>query len=176
MDRRRSETKDADLSREITDARNASLSWVAQTIATALADDTEAPPGLNLRHPDFARFAFRLGRALGREAEADKALFCLENDPVGTALLGIISDQLDFEGTARQLLEGLKERGQIDQDSRLSPKGIGRKIEGLWPHIEKVLEADRILLRTGTKHYRIKQRQPSESLQPTEPTHDNQLF
>jgi hypothetical protein len=30
------------------------LSWVAQTIATALADDTEAPPGLNQRHPDFA--------------------------------------------------------------------------------------------------------------------------
>lgn len=185
MDRRRGETKDADLSREIADARNAGLSWVAQTIGTALADDTEPPPGLNQRHPDFARFAFRLGRALGREAEAvealsaaeaDKALFCLENDPVGAALLGFISDQVAFEGTARQLLEGLKERGQIDQDSRLSPKGIGRKIESLWPHIEKVFEADRILLRTGTKHYRIKQKQPCESLQPTEPTNDNQLF
>ena len=185
MDRRRGETKDADLSREIADARNAGLSWVAQTIATALADDTEPPPGLNQRHPDFARFAFRLGRALGQEAEAvealsaaeaDKALFCLENDPVGTALLGFISDQVYFEGTARQLLEGLKERGQIDQDSRLSPKGVGRKIEGLWPHIEKVFEADRTLLRTGTKQYRIKQKQPCESLQPIEPTNDNQLF
>ena len=185
MDRRRGETRDADLSREITDARNAGLSWIAQTIATALADDTEPPPGLNQRHPDFARFAFRLGRALGREAEAvealsaaeaDKALFCLENDPVGTALLGFISDQVYFEGTARQLLEGLKERGQIDQDSRLSPKGVGRKIEGLWPHSEKVFEADRTLLRTGTKQYRIKQKQPCESLQPIEPTNDNQLF
>ena len=55
-------------------------------------------------------------------AEADKALFFLENDPVGTALLGFISDQVYFEGTARQLLEGLKERSQVDQDSRLSPK------------------------------------------------------
>ena len=185
MDRRRGETRDADLSREIADARNAGLSWVAQTIATALADNTEPPPGLNQRHPDFARFAFRLGRALGREAEAvealsaaeaDKAIFCLENDPVGVALLGFIADQVDFEGTARQLLEGFKERGQIEDDSRLSPKGVGRKIEGLWPHIEKVFDADRTLLRTGTKQYRIKQKQPLATFEPIEPTDDNEPF
>lgn len=185
MDRRRGETRDADLSREIAEARNAGLSWVAQTIATALADGTEAPPGLNQRHPDFARFAFRLGRALDREAEAvealsaaeaDKAQFCLENDPVGAALLGFIADQVDFEGTARQLLEGLKERGQIEPDSRLSPKGVGRKIEGLWPHIEKVFDADRTLLRTGTKQYRIKQKLPIATRQPIEPTDDNEPF
>ncbi len=185
MDRRRGETRDADLSREIAEARNAGLSWVAQTIATALADGTEAPPGLNQRHPDFARFAFRLGRALDREAEAvealsaaeaDKALFCIENDPVGVALLGFIADQVDFEGTARQLLEGLKERGQIEPESRLSPKGVGRKIEGLWPHIEKVFDADRTLLRTGTKQYRIKQKLPIATRQPIEPTDDSEPF
>ena len=185
MDRRRGETRDADLLREIAEARNAGLSWIAETIATALVDDTEPPPGLNQRHPDFARFAFRLGRALDREAEAvealsaaeaDKAIFCLENDTVGAALLAFIANQGDFEGTARQLLEGFKERGQIEDDSRLSPKGVGRKIEGLWPHIEKVFEADRNLLRTGTKQYRIKQKQPLATFEPIEPTDDNEPF
>jgi len=185
MDRRRGETKDADLSREIADARNAGLSWIAHTIAAALADDTEPPPGLNQRHPDFARFAFRLGRALGQETEAvaalsaaedDKALFCLENDTVGTALLGFIAAQNKFEGTSRDLLDGFKEFELIEQDSRLSPKGIGRKIESLWPHIEKVFAADKALLRTGTKHFRIKSKQPYATLQPTEPTDEIEPF
>ena len=185
MDRRRGETKDADLSREIAEARNAGLSWIAHTIAAALADDTEPPPGLNQRHPDFARFAFRLGRALGQETEAvaalsaaedDKALFCLENDTVGTALLGFIAAQNEFEGTSRDLLDGFKEFGMIDEDSRLTPKGIGRKIESLWPHIEKVFAADKALLRTGTKHFRIKSKQPYATLQPTEPTDEIEPF
>lgn len=57
------------------------------------------PTGLNRRHPDFAAFAVRLGRALGREAEAiaalqhaeaDKSAFCLENDSIGAALLAYL--------------------------------------------------------------------------------------
>jgi hypothetical protein len=185
MDRRRGEPRDTDLSREIADARNAGLSWIAAKIAAALADDTEPPPGLNQRHPDFARFAFRLGRALGQETEAvaalsaaenDKALFCLENDTVGTALLGFIAAQNEFEGTSRDLLDGFKEFELIEEDSRLSPKGIGRKIESLWPHIEKVFAADKVLLRTGTKQFRIKSKQPYAPRQPTEPTDELEPF
>ena len=42
---------------------------LAETLATALADTAPTPRGLNQRHPDFAAFAVRIGRAIGREAE-----------------------------------------------------------------------------------------------------------
>lgn len=64
----------------------------------------------------------------------------------------------------------------IEQDSRLSPKGIGRKIESLWPHIEKVFAADKVLLRTGTKQFRITSKQPYATQQPTEPTDEIEPF
>jgi hypothetical protein len=164
MERRRGETRDADLSREIAEARNAGLSWIARTIAAALADTTEPPPGLNQRHPDFAQFAFRLGRALGRETEAvaalsaaetDKAAFCVENDTLGSGLLALLSETESFEGTAAELLDELRNRGHVENGAHLSAKGLGRRIEGLWPHLEKVFAVSRCTLRTGTRRYRL---------------------
>jgi hypothetical protein len=52
-----------------------------------------------LHHPDFAAFAVRIGRAIGRESEAihalksaehDKSAFCVENDLIGSALLDFV--------------------------------------------------------------------------------------
>lgn len=60
------------------------------------------PSGLNLRHPDFAAFAVRVGRALGREteaisalryAEADKSAFCVENDDFGLAISTLLQNE-----------------------------------------------------------------------------------
>ncbi|MDD2711157.1 MAG: DnaB-like helicase N-terminal domain-containing protein [Verrucomicrobiae bacterium] len=108
MNRREGETADAVLSEEIQANRDAALSWVVQTISAALADVGPVPKGLNSRHPDFAAFGVRLGRAMGREqeaiktlraAEADKAAFCIEHDVVGAALINLIQlESTEFSG------------------------------------------------------------------------------
>jgi hypothetical protein len=86
MNRRTDETSDSALWAEIAQHRDAALSFIAHTLATALADTAPVPAGLNQRHPDFAAFAVRIGRAIGRESEAvaalrsaelDKSAFCI---------------------------------------------------------------------------------------------------
>ena len=128
-------------------ARDAALSHVAGTLQKALADSGATPAGLNSRHPDFAAFAVKLGRALGREsealaalraAEADKGRFCLENDSIGAALLAFIREARTFTGTAADLVPKLCE---VDAElkERLSPKRLSRRLSTLWPHLQKSL-------------------------------------
>jgi hypothetical protein len=147
MNRRTDETSDAALSEQIKAARNAGLSFVARTLATALADTAPTPGKLNQRHPDFAAFAVRIGRATGREAETigalksaelDKSLFCLENEPIALALLACLANGETFTGTASELRPKLIE---IDSDlaDKLSAKRLGKRLSMLWPHLEKIL-------------------------------------
>ena len=148
LNRRTGETAESALFDEVRAARDAGLSWIAHTLAGALADVAPVPSGLNARHPDFAALAVRIGRAMGREAEAvnamraaeaDKHLFNLENDAVGAALLELVSAG-PFEGTAGALLEALK---VIDPafEGRLSDKRLGKRLSKLWPHLENTLGA-----------------------------------
>ena len=145
MTRRTEETSDAKLTEEILVARDAALTHIAATLQKALADPTPVPAGLNQRHPDFATFAVKIGRALGREteviaalqtAEADKSAFCLENDAIGIALLGYVREAGSFTGTAAELAPRLSEFDPELKD-RLSAKRLGRKLSMLWPHLEK---------------------------------------
>lgn len=172
MDRRKGDTKDAELSEQIQANRNAGLSWICNKLSTALGDSTEPPGALNRRHPDFARIAFRLGRAIGLEAEAiaalgaaeeDKSLFCLENDTVGLAVLNHIRCQGRFSGTAKELLEAMKEGGQLDCDTTLSTKGIGRRLDSIWPHLEAVTDCQREKNRSGVTEYRFHSRNPTSA-------------
>ena len=103
------DTSDAALSDEITANRDAGLVHIAETIAAALKDRQPTPGGLNQRHPDFAAFAVRIGRALSREAETvaalqsaetDKTAFCLENDSIAAALMSYLRIAGSFTGTA----------------------------------------------------------------------------
>ncbi len=146
------ETSDAELGAEILAARDAGLSHLAHTLRAALADTAPTPPGLNARHPDFAAFAVKIGRALGREAEAvaalrsaetDKSAFCLENDDVGAVLLNFMQQNQFWRGTAAELLDGFKE---IDADFAAtrdngkplwSAKRVGKRLSALWPHVCK---------------------------------------
>ena len=148
LNRRTGETAESALFDEVRANRDAGLSWIAATLAKALADVAPVPSGLNARHPDFARLAVKIGRAIGREAEAvaamraaeaDKGLFNLENDTIGAALLELVAAG-PFTGTAAELLEALK---KIDPgfDGRLSLKSLGKRLSKLWPHIESTLAA-----------------------------------
>ena len=148
LERRVRETAETALSREVEGHRNAGLSWIADTLSKALADETPVRNGnLNRRHPDFAEFAVRLGRAIGREAqaiatlqsaEADKSRFNLENDEVGSALIELG----DWQGTAQELLEALI---AIDAgfDGKWSAKRLGKRIAKLWTHLEGDLQASK---------------------------------
>ncbi len=148
LNRRTGETAEGALFDEVRANRDAGLSWIARTLAGALADTAPVPSGLNARHPDFAALAARLGRAMGREADAvetlraaerDKGMFNLENDAVGAALLELVSAG-PFEGTAGALLEALK---SVDPafEGRLSEKRLGKRLSKLWPHLENTLSA-----------------------------------
>jgi hypothetical protein len=147
MNRRTDETSDASLSDEIREHRDAGLSFIVRTLATALADKERTPAGLNQRHPDFAALAVRLGRAIGREvetihalksAEQDKSFFCLENDSIATALLTHLANGESFTGTASELREKLITT-DTDLADKLSTKRLGKRLSMLWPHLEKVL-------------------------------------
>ncbi len=152
MNRRTDETSDAELSAEIRKHRNAGLSFIARKLATALADTQPTPAKLNQRHPDFAAFAVRIGRAIGREAETvhalksaeqDKSLFCLENDLVATALLSALANGQTFTGTAADLRTRLIETdtdiAALAGSGKFSVKRLGKRLSMLWPHLEKVL-------------------------------------
>ena len=152
MNRRTDETADAALFAEIKEHRNAGLSFIARTLATALADTEPTPAGLNQRHPDFAALAVRIGQAIGREtetvhalksAELDKSLLCLENDFIAPALLTCLANGETFNGTASELREKLIETDTdiagLAQNGKFSTKRLAKRLSALWPHLEKVL-------------------------------------
>jgi len=145
------DTSDSALSDEIQANRAAGLVHLAEALCFALKDTGPTPGGLNQRHPDFAAFAVRIGRGVGREAEAvealraaeaDKASFCLENDSVAAALLLHLATAGTFTGTAKDLKPHLV---AVDGDlaDRLSAQRPGKRLAALWPHLEKVLPGAR---------------------------------
>ena len=151
MGRRAEDTSDAALSDEIAASRDGALSHVAAALRIALADTAATPAGLNARHPDFSAFAVKIGRALGREAEAvaamkaaeaDKAAFCLENDAVATALLTYLQTAGSFTGQAVELLPRLIEVDR-ELEGRLSARRLGKRLAALWPHLQKTLATAR---------------------------------
>lgn len=163
MARRDAETSDAQLSDEVAEHRDAGLAHICQTLAQALADTAPTPPGLNRRHPDFAAFAVRIGRALNgeaesvaalRAAEADKSSFCLENDSVGSALAAFVNGAGEWTGTAAELLPKLAE---VDAElgERLTPKRLGKRLAALWPHLEAQLDAHKEMTRGGVNCFRF---------------------
>lgn len=164
LNRREGGTAEAALSAEIVAARDAGLSWICRTLSAALADEEPVPGGLNARHPDFAAFAVRLGRALGREAEAvaalraaeaDKSLFNLENDFIGAGILEAMRSGVPFNGTSAELLARMKE-GDSSLEGTLSAKRLGKRMSKLWPHLEAVLSARQEIGHGGGLRYTLK--------------------
>lgn len=141
-------TSDAALRDEILQHRDAGLSHIAEVLRQALADTAETATGLNARHPDFAAFAVKIGRALGREqetisalrtAESDKSAFCLENDPIGAALLTVLRQRGSFTGKAADLMPLLVEADGELSDWVTAVK-VGKRLNALWPHLQRMLK------------------------------------
>jgi hypothetical protein len=148
LNRRTGETAESALFDEVDAARDRGLSWIAHTLRAALADEAPTPTRLNARHPDFAALAVRIGRACGMEAEtiaalrtaeADKSLFNVENDNVGSALIEIASAG-PFGGSASDVLARLVEHDQ-SFEGRMSVNRLGKRLAKLWPHLAAALQA-----------------------------------
>lgn len=174
MDRRTGETKDKELSQEILRYRDAGLSWICERLSEALEDPCQPSGCINKRHPDFGAMAVKLGRTIGKETEAiaalkaaecDKSQFCLESDSVGAALLAMVGSMGEFRGGAASLLQALRDGGYIDPESKLTAKGLGKRLDGLWPHIDSTFGAIRERDRSGTWQYRLGTK---EQAQPTD--------
>ena len=158
------DTSDLSLTLEIEENRDGAMTWLCNVLSKALADNTPVPQGLNKRHPDFAEFAVHIGRALGNEkdaikalraAENDKSIMCIHNDTLGSLLLDIIPKE-GFEGTASELLEFIrKETGIESKYYQLTPKQVGVRINKIWAHLEKVTGATKEKNRTGTTIYKF---------------------
>ena len=161
MNRRTGETAESALFDEVRANRDAGLSWIAETLAKALADVAPVPSELNARHPDFATLAVRIGRAMGREAEAvnalraaeaDKGRLNIENDWIGAALLELLSNGELFTGTAGELLDALKDADPT-LEGKLSAKSLGKRLSKLWPHLQSVFHAEMETDRTRARRY-----------------------
>ncbi|MBN1982613.1 MAG: hypothetical protein JW795_13855, partial [Chitinivibrionales bacterium] len=150
LQRRTGDTAESQLSEQVQKVRDSGMSWIAYMIARALSDTKPVEKGLNPRHPDFADFAVRLGRAMGceskvitalKDAENDKSLFCLQNDEIGSVLFEVLRES-PFKGPASELLKRI-----IDIDpsfgGRLSSKKLSKAIERLWPHLEAIFKTKR---------------------------------
>lgn len=159
LNRRQGETAESTLSDEIVANRNASLSWMVQTLHRTLRDTAPVPGGLNARHPDFANLAVRIGRAVGRErqvitalrkAETDKSLFNIENDTTGAALIELTRDK-EFAGTAADILQALEKQDRSFE--KVSGRALAKRITKIWPHLQTILKARMIKGHGGFFHY-----------------------
>jgi hypothetical protein len=173
MDRRTAGTDESKLSDEILVHRDAGLSFICQTLRAALADKKPVPAGLNHRHPDFAAFAVRIGRAIAREsefvamlhaAEEDKSMFCLQNDYVASVILELIEREETFTGTAAQLREKLDDIDPqfVDKNGKPTAKSIGKRLNALWPHLEKVLDVQTEENRDHINNYSLRRKNAEE--------------
>ena len=147
LHRREMATAESAITDEIAAVRDGALSWIAQTLSKALADTAPTPEGLNRRHPDFADMAVRIGRAMGegdnvinalRWAETDKSLFNLEQSDVGQGLLAAITGGETFRGTAKDLLEVLRGSDDYFAKDYWTPRKLGKRLAGIWPHVKAV--------------------------------------
>ena len=167
MGRTGGDTSDKALSDEIAVNRDAGLSHIAETLSRALADTAPTPGTINFRHPDFAAFAIRIGRALGHEpeaiaalraAEADKTDFLIENDPVSASLLAHLRQEGRFEGTAAQLVPHLITING-DLGDWLTAQRLGKRLTSIWPHLQAALaNCQKRPDRTGLLHFEFEAR------------------
>lgn len=160
LNRRNGGTAESVLTDEVKENRNACLSHIAMILSKVLADNKPVPGGLNKRHPDFAEVAVKIGRALGREqeaisalraAEADKSVFNLENDSIGSVLMEVLNKE-SYYGRAADLLEKIY---TVDEGLRgkLSAKRLGKRLKKLMPHLEAVYNATAEIGHGGYTYY-----------------------
>ena len=128
LDLNRSASMDTELSEDIRVNRDSFLTWIAKTVALALADPKDVDQSINRRHPDYGRFSVKCGRAFGREteviealgaAEVDKSILPLRNDTVTKEILSVLeANGWSMRFTSGEMSEAIINRMGDDADDK----------------------------------------------------------
>jgi hypothetical protein len=154
MERRGTDTADEAISREIRVNRDAGLSFICHTLQAAMADREEVADAINFRHPDWGKFALKLGRAMRMEAraihclksaEAEKAKICADYNEVVQGVLQLADARGTWRGTAAELLDFLKIKNPVfaNPNSSYTPLRIAKTLTQSWPHLCTQIRAEK---------------------------------
>lgn len=151
LERVERETAESVLTREIEAARDAGLTWLCHIMRRALADAEPVPRGMNRRHPDWAGWVYRLGRAAGlaqaaesaiRENESFKAMFAVQNDAFGKFLLTGVKD--GFRGSADELGQHLSEACEGYSQDLWTVTKIGKALSRLGVALKSLFNYEKL--------------------------------
>jgi hypothetical protein len=148
-------TKESEIYSEVSGIRNDGMTFVANIIRKVLADSWNGDSP-NRRHPDFGKSAVRIGRALGIEeealkalkaVEADKYLFNLKNDPFGEIFMRLVTRQGEFDSAA--LFAKMREQmgEEYIRNSKWNTIKVGKSIDRLWESLRFFYQIDRRFVR-----------------------------
>ncbi|MBO7236918.1 MAG: hypothetical protein J6V45_02400, partial [Kiritimatiellae bacterium] len=165
----RSVSQDAELSKQIAENRDKYLTWMAKTVAKILLDDKPVDASVNRRHPDYGEFSVRVGRAIGDEegavkalgaAEADKAMLPLLNDAVTQEIMMVLSDKgWEWSGTAGELSDAIIARQGDDEDEKtktiFSSRRVGKALNKYFRQFSIIFRLDEPKLSEGRTRYRF---------------------
>lgn len=131
------DTRDGALSEEVESKRDAIMSWIAWTLSKALAVSDTLPYVLNRRHPDWANWCWRCGKALGLETETEKTLRAAEKSK---ARISVLSDT--FIGAP--LYRCMQEIGQIWEGTAEGIRSLLLQHESYDERMQTMLSAHKI--------------------------------
>lgn len=165
----RNVSQDSELSRQIAGNRSRYLTWIAKTLAKVMLDEKPVDASVNRRHPDYGEFSVRVGRAIGDEegavkalgaAEADKAMLPLMNDVVTKEIMAVLSDNAwTWSGTAGELSEAIISRQGDDGDDKtktiFSSRRVGKALNKYLRQFSIIFRMDEPKLSEGRMRYRF---------------------
>ncbi|MBP3405212.1 MAG: hypothetical protein J6N18_03860 [Kiritimatiellae bacterium] len=165
----RNVSQDSELSRQIAGNRSRYLTWIAKTLAKVMLDEKPVDASVNRRHPDYGEFSVRVGRAIGDEegavkalgaAEADKAMLPLMNDVVTKEIMAVLSDNAwTWSGTAGELSEAIISRQGDDGDDKtktiFSSRRVGKALNKYLRQFSVIFRMDEPKLSEGRMRYRF---------------------
>lgn len=165
----RNVSQDSELSRQIVGNRSRYLTWIAKTLAKVMLDEKPVDASVNRRHPDYGEFSVRVGRAIGDEegavkalgaAEADKAMLPLMNDVVSKEIMAVLSDNAwTWSGTAGELSEAIISRQGDDGDDKtktiFSSRRVGKALNKYLRQFSIIFRMDEPKLSEGRMRYRF---------------------
>lgn len=152
--RNRHESMDSKLQEDIVEHRDQYMSWIAMTVAKALADREPVEHTINTRHPDFGEFSIRLGRAFGDEAgvvralggvEVDKLLLPIQNDAVAAEIWAALeAREFKWRWTSQEMADDIIARLGDEADEKAksiySARRIGKKLASLSRQFGELLK------------------------------------
>ena len=128
--------------------RDKYLTFILRVLAKALADDKPVDSSINMRHPEYAEFSVRCGRAMGCEGEAiralstaeiEKAVLPLMNEIIAKEIVAVLVSQTppgSLSFTAGDMSDRIVKRfgtDEVDEKTRTiyGSRRVGKTIQRL---------------------------------------------